>query len=87
MKKVLIFLSLMLVSCSDYSKRMDTVQKKYPKCVVLPSLPTISGNSYYHYDVIVRDTIAKQMYGIEFYSFSDQRIYNIDLLLYYNLEK
>lgn len=77
----------MLLSCSDYSKRMDTVQKKYPKCVVIPSLPSMTGNRNGNYDVIVRDTINKQMYGIQFYCFSEQRIYNIDLLLYYNLEK
>jgi hypothetical protein len=84
MKKILILLSLTLISCADYSKRIETVQKKYPKCVVIPSLPSGTNQDNSYYDVIVKDTINKQMYGIIFYVFSEQKISEIDLLLYYN---
>jgi len=84
MKKILIIVSFIFISCADYSKRIETVQNKYPKCIVLPSLPNGSNQNKYNYDVIVKDTIKKQTYGIMFYPFSEKRISTIDLLLYYN---
>jgi hypothetical protein len=87
MKKMLMLLSLILLfSCADYSERIKTIEKKYPKCIVLPSLPNRENRqSHYSYDVIVKDTINKQMYGISFYPFSETKISQIDLILYYNL--
>lgn len=86
MKKIsILLLSLTLFSCADYSERMKTVQKKYPKCIVTPSLPNTERRQHYNYDVIIKDTINKQMYGITFYPFSEQKISQIDLILYYNL--
>lgn len=85
MKKIVLLLSLSLISCADYSERMKTVHKKYPKCIVIPLLPNRDSKQSHYYDVIVKDTINKQMYGVSFYPFSEQKIAEIDLILYYNL--
>jgi len=75
MKKILILLPILwLTSCVDQMDRLTNAQKKYPKCVIQPTTSLLARDGY---QVMVEDTIANQIYVIQYYPFSTTKIMSI----------
>jgi hypothetical protein len=75
MKKILILLPLLwLTSCVDQMERLNDAQHKYPKCIIQPTTSLLSRDGY---EVMVEDTIANQIYVLNYYPFSTSKIADI----------
>lgn len=76
MKKLLLIfaISVLLTSCvSDYD-RIEDCKKKYKNGIVTPSTTLISRQGY---EITVEDTITGQIYAVNYYPFSTQKIQSI----------
>jgi hypothetical protein len=72
---ILILLGLFgLASCVNASDRLADAQKKYPKCIVQPTTSFLARDGY---EVMVEDTLTKQIYVISYYPFSSTKIFAI----------
>lgn len=75
MKKIITILTVLsITSCvSDYDRLKDA-QKKYANGVVTPSTGILKQNGY---EITVEDTITHQIYGINYFPFSSNKIWTI----------
>jgi len=75
MKKLIIIgLSILSISCMDFHKRQENLQKIYPKTVITPATGMISSQGY---EFLMEDTISNQIYAVRFGVFSYTRISDI----------
>jgi hypothetical protein len=75
MKKLVLVLSVLgLTSCVNQMDRLKDAQKKYPKCIVQPTTSLLSRDGY---EIMVEDTIANQIYVLDYYAFSTSKIADI----------
>ena len=75
MKKLLLVLAVLaLTSCVNQMDRLKDAQKKYPKCIVQPTTSLLAREGY---QVMVEDTIANQIYVLDYYPFSTTKISSI----------
>jgi len=75
MKKLVLVLSVLaLTSCVNEMDRIKDAQKKYPKCVVQPCTSLLSSHGY---EIMVEDTINNQIYVLDYYAFSTNKIADI----------
>jgi hypothetical protein len=75
MKKLLLALvAFALTSCVNQMDRLRDAQKKYPKCIVQPTTSLLARDGY---QVMVEDTIANQIYVLDYYPFSTTKISSI----------
>lgn len=76
MKKLMIIgLSILSISCMDFHKRQQNLQKMYPKNVITPATSFLKNNGGYEF--LMEDTINNQLYAVRFGAFSYTRIANI----------
>lgn len=73
MKKVLVLVSVILMSCADQTKRQQHLTKLYPAAKIEPATGIIQQNGY---DFIVIDS-SMQIIAVEFYPFSETKILNL----------
>lgn len=74
MKKIktpLLLFVIALTGCIDYTKRLDTAQKKFPTMVITPATGLIARQGY---EFLAEDTANNQIYAISFGPFSETRI-------------
>ena len=75
MKKLLAILSaITLTSCVNQIDRLADAQKKYPKCVIQPTTSLLARDGY---EIMVEDTINRQIYVIRYYPFSTTKISDV----------
>jgi hypothetical protein len=74
MKKVFVLSVLALTSCVNQIDRLNDAQKKYPKCIVQPTTSLLARDGY---EVMVEDTIANQIYVLDYYAGSSTKIWDI----------
>ena len=75
MKKILLVLfALQLTSCVNQIDRLQDAQKKYPKCIIQPTTSLLAQHGF---DVMVEDTVTNQIYVLNYYVFSSNKIYSI----------
>jgi hypothetical protein len=75
MKKILLVLfALQLTSCVNQIDRLQDAQKKYPKCIIQPTTSLLAERGF---DVMVEDTVTNQIYVLNYYAFSSNKIYSI----------
>lgn len=75
MKKLIIIgLSILSISCMDFHKRQQNLQKMYPKNVITPATGLLTNQGY---EFLMEDTINDQIYAVRFGEFSYTRIANI----------
>jgi hypothetical protein len=55
-------------------ERLNDAQHKYPKCIIQPTTSLLSRDGY---EVMVEDTIANQIYVLNYYPFSTSKIADI----------
>ena len=73
-KVIFIFMACAMTSCVNQMERLSDAQKKYPKCVVQPTTSLFARQGY---EILIEDTIAKQMYVLMYYPFSTTKIAEI----------
>lgn len=72
MKKLLIALLVIgTTSCVSDFDRLADAQKKYPNGIVTPSTSILANQGY---EIMVEDTITKQIYALSYYPFSSTKI-------------
>ena len=64
----------MLTSCVNQIDRLTDAQKKYPKCIIQPTTSILAREGY---EVMVEDTISKQIYILNYYPLSTTKILDI----------
>ena len=75
MKKLLLTLVVLgLTGCVNQMDRLKDAQKKYPKCIVQPTTSLLAREGY---QIMVEDTIANQIYVLDYYPFSTTKISSI----------
>lgn len=74
MKKVLLLAVLGLTSCVNQMDRLRDAQRKYPKCIVQPTTTLLARDGY---EIMVEDTIANQIYVLDYYAGSSTKIWDI----------
>ena len=77
MKKILIIaISILAISCMDFNKRQQNLQKMYPKNIITPATSLIRGSGN-DYEFLMEDTINNQIYAVSFGTWSYTRIASI----------
>ena len=75
MKQTLLALAVLtLSSCVNQMDRLKDAQKKYPKCIVQPTTSLLAREGY---EIMVEDTIANQIYVLDYYMGSTTKIFDI----------